>query len=104
MSWAILVCAGLLEIVWAAALKASDGLARPLFGLVALVAMLASVGLLGLSMRTLPLGTAYVVWTGIGAVGAFAFGALAFGEAADPLRIAGAGLIVIGGILMKLAE
>jgi quaternary ammonium compound-resistance protein SugE len=104
MAWFILIVAGLLEVVWAASMKQSDGFSRLWPSLVTLVAMLASVGLLGLAMRSLPLGTAYAVWTGIGAVGAFLVGIAVLGEAASPGRIVAASLIVSGLIVMKLAE
>ncbi|MEH3145065.1 MAG: quaternary ammonium compound efflux SMR transporter SugE [Methylobacterium frigidaeris] len=103
MAWIILVAAGLLEIVWAAAMKQSDGFTRLAPSLVTLVAMIASVVLLSLSMRTLPLGTAYTIWTGIGAVGSFVVGIAVLGEAATPLRITAAALIVAGLVLMKLS-
>lgn len=103
MAWFLLIAAGLLEIVWAYAIKASAGFTRPLPSVVTVLAMVASVGLLALSMRTLPLGTAYTVWTGIGAVGAFALGVLVLGESASPARLAAAGLIVAGLVLMKVS-
>lgn len=71
MAWVVLVLAGLFEIVWAFAMKQSDGFTRPWPTMIMAIAMLLSVGLLAWSMRSLPLGTAYTVWTGIGAVGAF---------------------------------
>ena len=74
MPWVYLVVAGVLEIVWAVAMKQSDGFTRLIPSVITLAGMISSVGLLALAMRSLPLGTAYMVWTGIGAVGAFAFG------------------------------
>jgi quaternary ammonium compound-resistance protein SugE len=103
MPWILLVVAGLLEVVWATAMKQSEGFTRPVATLVTLVFMAASFWLLSLAMRSLPLGTAYTVWTGIGAVGAFTVGVLALGEAATPLRLLAAALIVGGIVLMKLA-
>jgi quaternary ammonium compound-resistance protein SugE len=103
MAWLSLLFAGLLEIVWAAAMKQSAGFTRPIPAVITLVAMLLSVLLLGYSMRSLPLGTAYTVWTGIGAVGAFLVGIFALGEAATPLRLLAALLIVSGLLLMKLS-
>ena len=88
MSWLYLLLAGLLEIVWAFAMKQSQGFTRPGATAITIVAMLASFGFLAAAMRTLPLGTAYAIWTGIGAVGAFALGILVLGEAASPLRLA----------------
>ncbi|MBP1807340.1 DMT family transporter [Rubellimicrobium aerolatum] len=104
MAWIALVVAGLLEVVWATAMKQSEGFTRLGPSVVTLAGMLLSFGLLSWSMRVLPLGTAYTVWTGIGAVGAFAVGVLALGEAASPLRLAAAGLIVAGIVLMKVAS
>ncbi|GAB3284649.1 DMT family transporter [Parahaliea aestuarii] len=103
MSWLYLGLAGLLEIVWAVAMKQSNGFTRPTATITMLVAMAGSFGLLALAMRTLPLGTAYTVWTGIGAIGAFAVGALWLGEALTPLRCFAALLIVAGLVLMKLS-
>jgi quaternary ammonium compound-resistance protein SugE len=104
MAWFILFVAGILEVVWAASMKQSDGFSRLWPSLVTLVAMLASVGLLALAMRSLPLGTAYAVWTGIGAVGAFLVGIAFLGEAASLGRITAAALIVGGLVLMKIFE
>lgn len=104
MAWITLVAAGILEIVWAFAMKQSHGFTRVVPTAVMLVAMVGSVGLLTLSMRVLPLGTAYAVWTGIGAVGAFLVGILVLGEAASPMRIAAALLILAGLVLMKLSS
>lgn len=103
MAWIYLVCAGFLEIVWAYAMKQSEGFTRLTPSVVTLVAMIASFGLLSLSMRTLPLGTAYVIWTGIGAVGAFIVGAAVLGEPLGLTRVVAAVLIISGLILMKIA-
>ena len=103
MPWIYLTAAGLLEIIWATAMKQSDGLSRLAPTLITGVAMLASVWLLALAMRALPLGTAYTVWTGIGAVGAFVMGAMYLGEAVTPLRLLAAAMILAGIGLMKLA-
>ncbi|EPX87546.1 Membrane transporter [Rubellimicrobium thermophilum DSM 16684] len=103
MPWLCLLLAGLLEVVWAVAMKQSQGFTRPGPTVLMVVAMLGSFGLLALAMRSLPLGTAYAVWTGIGAVGAFALGILVLGEAATPGRLAAAALIVSGIALMKLS-
>lgn len=104
MPWVFLVIAGLLEIVWAASMKQSAGFTRLGPSLITLAAMPASFLLLALAMRSLPLGTSYMIWTGIGAVGAFIVGIVWLGEAATPLRILAAGLIASGMILMKLAS
>lgn len=104
MAWIYLLIAGLLEVVWAYGMKLSEGFTRPLASAVTVAAMLGSVVLLALAMRSLPLGTAYAIWTGIGAVGAFALGIFMLGEAASPQRLLAAGLIVLGLILMKTAQ
>lgn len=104
MVWIVLIAAGLLEIVWALALKASDGFTRPIPAAIAVVGMVASVALLALAMRSLPVGTAYGVWTGIGAVGAFIAGVIVFGEDMSAMRVIAAGLIVSGLVLMKIAS
>lgn len=103
VAWILLLVAGLLEIVWAASMKQSHGFTKLVPSVITLVGMIASVGLLALAMRTLPLGTAYTIWTGIGALGAFAVGIFIFGEQASVMRVAAAALIVSGLLLMKLA-
>ena len=103
MPWMLLLVAGLLEVVWAYTMKLSVGFTRPGASAVTLLAMAASFALLSISMRTLPLGTAYTVWTGIGAVGSFAIGIAALGEPLTPLRSVAALLIVAGIVLMKLS-
>ncbi len=104
MAWLILVIAGLFEVVWAFAMKHSEGFTRLWPTVVTFAAMLMSFGLLAWAMRSLPLGTAYTVWTGIGAVGAFIAGILFLGEAANASRLIAALLIVGGMILMKLSS
>ncbi|WP_425051281.1 DMT family transporter [Psychromarinibacter sp. S121] len=103
MAWIILSAAGLLEIVWALAMKKSEGFTVLVPSIVTLVAMFASFGLLAVAMRTLPLGTAYSVWTGIGAVGAFLVGVMFLGEAATPMRLTAVAMIVGGLVLMRLS-
>ncbi|KHJ53490.1 multidrug transporter [Aureimonas altamirensis] len=103
MAWAYLLVAGVLEVVWAFSMKQSAGFTRLVPSIVTILFMGASFALLSISMRTLPLGTAYVIWTGIGAVGAFVVGVVVLGEAANPTRLLAAALIVTGLILMKLA-
>ena len=103
MAWVVLFAAGLLEIVWAFTMKQSLGFTRLVPTIVTAVAMLGSVVLLSAAMRELPLGTAYTVWTGIGAVGAFVVGLLVLGEPANAGRLVAAALIVSGLVLMKLA-
>ena len=102
MSWLILLVAGLLEVVWAVGLKYTEGFTRLVPSAITLVAMIASVLLLGLAMRHLPLGTAYAVWTGIGTVGTAIAGMLLLGEPAGALRLACIGLIVAGIAGLKL--
>jgi quaternary ammonium compound-resistance protein SugE len=103
VAWILLWLAGLLEIVWALALKASEGFTRLWPSLLTAVAMAASVVLLGLALRSLPVGTAYAVWTGIGAVGTAAFGMLVLGEPATAMRIGGVALIAAGIAMLKLS-
>ncbi|WP_337175824.1 multidrug efflux SMR transporter [Paludisphaera sp.] len=104
MAWLVLLVAGLFEVGWAFCLKASNGFSRPWptvgFG----AFMFVSVYLLAVAMRSLPLGTAYAVWTGIGAVGAVVVGVAALGESADIRRLACAGLIVAGIVGLKLVS
>lgn len=104
MAWVCLTIAGLLEVVWALLMKQSDGFTKlwPSVGTIAF--MVASFGLLSLAMKSLPLGTAYTVWTGIGAVGAFAVGVLVLGEQATPMRIGAAAFIIVGLVMMKLSS
>lgn len=102
MPWVYLVIAGLFEVVWAFSMKQSDGFTRPGPTIVTIAAMIASFALLSLSMKSLPLGTAYTIWTGIGAVGAFLVGIAMLGEAASAMRIVAALLIVAGLVLMKI--
>lgn len=104
MAWVFLLLAGLLEVVWAFLMKASVGFTRPWPTVGMIVFMIGSFGLLSLAMKTLPLGTAYAIWTGIGAVGAFAVGAFILGEPLTPLRIAGVILVASGLIVLKLAS
>ena len=104
MAWMFLLVAGGLEVVWAYFMKESHGFSRLWPSVITIVAMIASFGLLSAAMRTLPLGTAYTIWTGIGAVGAFIVGIVFLGEQASAMRIAAAVLIVSGLVMMKLAS
>ncbi|MDR5654030.1 DMT family transporter [Ruixingdingia sedimenti] len=104
MAWIMLFLAGLLEILWAWAMKLSNGFTQPVYTGVMVVGMVGSFALLSLSMKVLPLGTAYMVWTGIGAVGAFVVGWAVLGEAVTPMRLVAAVLIVAGLVLMKIAS
>ena len=104
MAWLILFVAGILEVVWAYAMKLSDGFSRPVPAVVTLGAMFLSFGLLAVAMKSLPLGTAYTVWTGIGAVGAFVVGVVVLGEAVTAMRVLAATFIVAGIVLMKISS
>ncbi|MGQ3671905.1 quaternary ammonium compound efflux SMR transporter SugE [Xanthobacter sp. TB0136] len=104
MAWLVLVIAGIFEVIWAFTMKQSEGFTRLWPTLITLAAMLVSFGLLSWSMRTLPLGTAYTVWTGIGAVGAFIVGIAFLGETMSLSRIIAAALIVSGLVMMKLSS
>jgi quaternary ammonium compound-resistance protein SugE len=104
MAWIMLLAAGAFEIVWAYFMKESAGFTRLWPSVVTAGGMVASVVLLSFAMRSLPLGTAYTVWTGIGAVGAFIAGIVLLGESASPMRIGAAALIVSGLVLMKISE
>jgi quaternary ammonium compound-resistance protein SugE len=101
LAWILLVTAGLLEIVWSISMKASHGFTRSLFTAITLIAAALSFWLLGLALRQLPVGTAYAVWTGIGAVGAALLGILLFGEPVTFARIGCIALIVIGILGLK---
>ena len=100
--WLALLGAGLLEVAWALGLKYSDGFTRFWPSAMTLVAILMSFGLMALALRSLPFGTAYAVWTGIGAAGSIIAGMLLFRESADPMRILCLTLIVAGMIGLKL--
>ena len=104
MAWLVLLAAGLLEVGWAVGLKYTEGFTRPLPTLLTVGAMAASLGLLGVALRSLPLGTAYAVWTGVGTVGTALLGIWLFREPADPLRLLCIGLIVLGIAGLKLAS
>jgi quaternary ammonium compound-resistance protein SugE len=102
MSWVILFVAGLLEVAWAVGLKYTAGFTRLWPSVFTLVTMAASVGMLGLALRQLPLGTAYAVWTGIGTIGTAIVGMLLLGEPAGALRLGSIALIAIGIVGLKL--
>jgi quaternary ammonium compound-resistance protein SugE len=103
VSWLILVLASLFEISWAIGLKYSHGFSRPVPSVVTVVGLVMSIVLLALAVRTLPIGTAYAVWTGIGAAGTAILGVWLFGEPATPARLACIALIVLGVIGLKIA-
>ena len=102
MAWFLLFIAGLMEVGWAIGLKYTEGFTRLVPSVLTLAAMAVSLGMLGLALKTLPMGTAYAVWTGIGAVGTAALGIYLFGEPATAARLASMGLIVAGIVGLKL--
>lgn len=104
MAWLILILAGLAEVVWAYSMKQSAGFTRLWPSVVTLAVSALSFVLLAWAMRALPLGTAYMVWTGIGAIGAFVVGIVVLGEAVNATRLLAAALIVSGLVLMKLSS
>ncbi len=101
MAWIYLAFAGLFEIGWAIGLKYTEGFTRPLPTALTVASMVVSLGLLGLALKTLPVGTAYAIWTGIGTIGTVALGIMLLGESANALRLACIGLIVLGIIGLK---
>ena len=103
MSWIILFFAGLFEVGWAVGLKYTDGFTRPLPTVLTVAAMAISLGLLGLAMKELPLGTAYAIWTGVGAVGTVIAGIILFGESMALFRLASVALIITGLIGLKVS-
>jgi quaternary ammonium compound-resistance protein SugE len=102
MTWIILILAGLLEVTWAVGLKYTEGFTRLTPTVLTLAAMAGSVGLLGLALRTLPLGTAYAIWTGIGTVGTVIFGIIVLDEPASAVRLGCIAMIVAGILGLKL--
>lgn len=104
MAWVVLFVAGLFEIGWAVGLKYTDGFSRPWAVLLTVFALVVSVALLGIAVRSLPLGTAYAIWTGIGTVGTALLGILLFREPATVIRLFCLTLIVVGIIGLKLAS
>ncbi|MCK4100853.1 DMT family transporter [Acinetobacter radioresistens] len=104
MAWVVLILAGVFEIVWAYSMKLSEGFTRLTPSIITLFFMVLSFGLLAYAMRTLPLGTAYTIWTGIGAIGSFAVGIFILGEPVTAVRMFAAVLIVSGLILMKISS
>lgn len=103
MAWIYLVLAGVFEVVWSTAMKESHGFTRLIPSLITLFFMLLSFALLAVAMKTLPLGTSYTVWVGIGAIGAFILGVTMFGESLNPMRVVAVLLIFSGVVLLKLA-
>jgi len=103
LSWIILFFAGLFEVGWAVGLKYTDGFTRPLPTVLTVAAMAISLGLLGLAMKELPLGTAYAIWTGVGAVGTVIAGIILFGESMALFRLASVALIIAGLVGLKVS-
>ena len=103
MAWTLLFFAGLFEIAWAIGLKYTDGFSKPVPSALTAAAMIASIVLLGLAMKQLPVGTAYAVWTGIGTIGTVILGIVLMGDPATPIRLACLSLIVLGIAGLKLA-
>ena len=103
MSWIILFFAGLFEVGWAVGLKYTDGFTRPLPTVLTVGGMVISLGLLGLAMKELPLGTAYAIWTGVGAVGTVIAGIILFGESMALIRLASVALIITGLVGLKVS-
>lgn len=104
MAWMMLILAGIFEVVWAYSMKLSDGFSKLMPSIVTLFFMILSFALLAYAMRTLPLGTAYTIWTGIGAVGSFLVGIFVLGEPASAMRMLAAVLIISGLVLMKISS
>ena len=103
MAWLFLLVAGLFEVVWAYSMKLSEGFTKPWASSVTLVMMIASFALLSMAMKTIPLGTAYAIWTGIGAIGAFVVGIVFLSEQLSVARVCAVALIAAGLVLMKLS-
>ena len=102
-AWILLALAGFAEICWVIALKYSEGFTKPMASIVTVIALAISMLLLGWAVKTLPIGTAYAVWTGIGAAGAAIAGLYLFNEGADPVRLLCIGLIIAGVVGLKLS-
>lgn len=103
MPWTLLFIAGLFEVAWAVGLKYTHGFSKPVPTALTIAAMVASVVLLGLAMKQLPVGTAYAVWTGIGTVGTVVLGIVLMGDSASPMRLVCLGLIMLGILGLKLS-
>ena len=104
MAWMMLILAGIFEVVWAYSMKLSDGFSKLTPSIVTIFFMILSFALLAYAMRTLPLGTAYTIWTGIGAVGSFLVNVFVLGEPASAMRMLAAVLIISGLVLMKISS
>ncbi len=103
LAWTALIAAGLLDVAWAVAMKCADGYTRLGWSVVSLVLLAAFVFLLGRALQALPVGTAYAVWTGIGAIGTVLMGVMLFGESIDPVRLGRIALVLVGILALKLA-
>lgn len=103
MAWLLLVVSGLLDVAWAVSMKYAEGYTRPGWSLISLLLLAAFVYLLGRVLAVLPVGSAYAVWTGIGAAGTVLLGVMLFGESLSPARIGGVLLVVLGIVLLKTA-
>jgi quaternary ammonium compound-resistance protein SugE len=103
LAWTALVAAGLLDVAWAITMKYADGYTRPGWSVLSLLLLAAFVFLLGRALQALPVGTAYAVWTGIGAIGTVLMGIVLFGETLNPVRLGGIALVLIGIVALKLA-
>ncbi|AYO55326.1 MULTISPECIES: quaternary ammonium compound efflux SMR transporter SugE [Acinetobacter] len=104
MAWIVLIFAGVFEIVWAYTMKMSEGFTKLTPSIITIFFMILSFGLLAYAMKTLPLGTAYTIWTGIGAIGSFLVGIFVLGEPTSAMRMLAAVLIISGLVLMKLSS
>ena len=104
MAWIILIFASMFEVVMALGLKRSAGFTRPAWSAVALLGAAASMWLLALALRTIPMGTGYAVWTGLGGAFTAVVGMVALGESRDPMRLAGLATVVVGVVLLQLSE
>ncbi|MGN1078874.1 MAG: DMT family transporter [Alphaproteobacteria bacterium] len=104
MAWIYLLGAGIFEVVWVVAMKYAEGFTKIFPSVIMVVGMTFSVGLLGLAVRTIPLGTGYAIWTGIGAVGAVVYGMIFFGEPVTALRLAFVAMIIVGLVGLKLVS
>ncbi|MBT1157091.1 multidrug efflux SMR transporter [Aminobacter anthyllidis] len=104
LAWTLLVVAGVLDVAWAVSMKYAQGYTRPGWSIVSVLLLAAFVYLLGRVLEALPVGTAYAVWTGIGAAGTVIMGVVLFGETLSPLRLGGVVVVLLGIAMLKLAE
>ena len=102
-AWTLLIAAGLIDVVWALTMKLSQGYTRLGWSVLSVISLIAFVWLLGRALTALPVGSAYAVWTGIGAAGTVLIGSVLFGEALTPMRLAGVGLVVAGIVVLRSA-